>query len=98
MVDAFFLPTVIVGCPTVREADGLALSSRNRLLAGPERERAPHFARILAAAASADVAADALTAAGFVVDYVDDRDGRRLGAVRLGDVRLIDNVAVGARG
>jgi pantoate--beta-alanine ligase len=98
MVDAFFLPTVIVGCPTVRETDGLALSSRNRRLAGPERERAPQFARILAAAASADVAADALAAAGFVVDYVEDHNGRRLGAVRLGDVRLIDNVAVGARG
>ena len=32
---------------------------------------------------------------GFIVDYVDDRDGRRLGAVRLGDVRLIDNVKLG---
>ena len=29
---------------------------------------------------------------GFDVDYVADRDGRRLAAVRLGNVRLIDNV------
>ena len=29
---------------------------------------------------------------GFAVDYVDDVEGRRLGAVRLGGVRLIDNV------
>jgi pantothenate synthetase len=28
------------------------------------------------------------------VDYVDDREGRRLGAVRLGGIRLIDNVAI----
>ena len=34
---------------------------------------------------------------GFAVDYVEDRDGRRLGAVHLGDVRLIDNVLVGNR-
>jgi pantoate--beta-alanine ligase len=39
------------------------------------------------------VARAELEAAGFRVDYVEDRDGRRFGAVRLGDVRLIDNVA-----
>jgi pantothenate synthetase len=36
--------------------------------------------------------AGALAREGFDVDYVADRDGRRLAAVRLGDVRLIDNV------
>ena len=34
---------------------------------------------------------------GFIVDYVEDTRGRRLGAVRLGDVRLIDNVTLGDR-
>ena len=34
---------------------------------------------------------------GAEVDYVEDRDGRRLGAVRLGGVRLIDNVSLGER-
>jgi len=97
MADAFFVPTIIVGCPTVREPDGLALSSRNRRLTGSERDTAPQFARTLRMSASADAAAETLASAGFVVDYVEDRDGRRLGAVRLGDVRLIDNVAVGAR-
>ena len=96
MVDAFFIPTAIVACPTVREADGLALSSRNRRLPSSDREKAPHFYRILLSAPTAVAACRDLRAAGFAVDYVEDRAGRRLGAVRLGDVRLIDNVAVGA--
>ena len=96
MVDAFFIPTAIVGCPTVREADGLALSSRNRRLAPSDREKAPHFHRVLSSAPTAGAACRDLRAAGFAVDYVEDLGGRRLGAVRLGDVRLIDNVPVGA--
>lgn len=97
MAAAFFLPTAIVGCATVREPDGLAVSSRNRRLEAADREKAPEFARALAAASSADEAARALRAAGFVVDYVEDRGARRLGAVRLGGVRLIDNVALESR-
>ena len=94
MVDALFLSTAIVGCPTVRETDGLAVSSRNRLLSPDERARAPRFYRALSSALTAEVAARDLEALGFGVDYVEDRDGRRFGAVRLGDVRLIDNVPV----
>ena len=37
MVDAFFLPVTVVACPTVREADGLAMSSRNIYLKGDDR-------------------------------------------------------------
>jgi pantoate--beta-alanine ligase len=95
MADAFFLTTAIVGCPTVREPDGLALSSRNQRLTPEDRERAPVFYRTLSTASSAADAASQLRASGFEVDYVEDRDGRRLGAVRLGRVRLIDNVALG---
>ncbi len=95
MAEAFFLTTTIVACPTIREPDGLALSSRNQRLSPKERERAPAFFRALSSASSADAAASELRAAGFAVDYVEDRDGRRLGAVRLGGVRLIDNVPVG---
>jgi pantoate--beta-alanine ligase len=94
MVDAFFLPVTIVPCPTIREADGLALSSRNSRLPPLDRERAPRFHRALASARTPEEAARELSASGFVVDYVEDRDGRRLGAVRIGGVRLIDNVPV----
>ena len=97
MADAFFLPTTIVGCVTVREADGLALSSRNSRLRSPDRQKAAQFYRALSTAPTPDLAVRALRAAGFVVDYVEDRDGRRMGAVRLGDVRLIDNVPLGDR-
>jgi pantoate--beta-alanine ligase len=96
LAKAFFLDTEIVPCRLVRESDGLALSSRNRLLTNEERAQAPGFHRALArsieesrpaAAAAAD-----LEQAGFQVEYVADHDGRRLAAVRLGKVRLIDNV------
>jgi pantoate--beta-alanine ligase len=92
MVDAFLLPVTIVACPTVRERDGLAMSSRNRRLRPDERSRAPELYRVLSTASSAGQASRELSRSGFVVEYVEDRDGRRLAAVRLGDTRLIDNV------
>jgi pantoate--beta-alanine ligase len=95
MVEAFFVPVMVVACPTVREADGLALSSRNRNLVPSDRQRAPEFYRVLSSAATPGEASHELRESGFVVDYVEDRDGRRVGAVRLGGVRLIDNVPLG---
>ncbi len=92
MVDALFLPVEIVPCPTVREADGLAMSSRNRRLSPEARARAAAFPRILREAADPAAAARELEAAGFGVDYVEEQEGARLGAVRLEGVRLIDYV------
>ncbi len=92
MVKALLLPVEIVHCETVRDPDGLAMSSRNRRLSAAGRARAAHFPQILRSAPAAADAVRLLQAADFEVDYVEERDGVRLGAVRIEDVRLIDNV------
>jgi len=94
MADAFFLPTSIVACPTVRESSGLAMSSRNARLEARDVDRAATLYRALSESPSAAAAREMLEAEGFHVDYVEDRDARRLAAVRLGGVRLIDNVSL----
>ncbi len=92
MVRALFLPVEIVPCPTLRDPDGVALSSRNRRLSPAARERAAAFPRILRGSADAGSAAAELAREGFGVDYVEDQGGVRLAAVRIEDIRLIDNV------
>lgn len=92
MVDALLLPLEIVPCPTVRDVDGLALSSRNRRLSAGARARAAAFPRALREARDPKTAASLLRELGFEVDYIEDHDGVRLGAVRLDGVRLIDNI------
>jgi len=51
MVTDLHLPLEVVGVPTVREPDGLALSSRNRFLTAEERNRAPRLHAAMQAAA-----------------------------------------------
>jgi len=94
MCRAFFLPTQIVSCPTVRGPKGLALSSRNQLLNRDDHERANMFNRILKESASVANVIEKLKSNGFEVDYVTERWNRRFGAVKLGGVRLIDNVEI----
>jgi pantoate--beta-alanine ligase len=102
MCEAFFLDVEIVPCATVREPDGLALSSRNTLLDAAGRALAPAFPRLLRSPDDDAVVARRLEQAGFVVDYVETREGRRFGAVVVRgaerEVRLIDNVPVPAAG
>lgn len=119
MVAAQRLPVEIVGIPTQRDADGLALSSRNIYLTEEERLAARALPRALGEAAQAMIdggdvpeilarAQERLAAAGFSpVDYVAlrdaetfaaldrlDRPARLLAAAKLGNTRLIDNLAV----
>jgi pantoate--beta-alanine ligase len=86
------IPVDIEGLPTVREADGLALSSRNVYLSPEERETAPELYNALTAAAEAirggALAMTALAEArqylashGFDVDYVELRDAATLSPV-----------------
>ena len=92
MVRDLDLTLQIVALPTVREADGLAMSSRNVYLSAQERAVAPALYRVITnvaeAAASGDVIAGAiaggkteLEAAGFRVDYLDVRDATTLAPI-----------------
>jgi pantoate--beta-alanine ligase len=98
------LPLEIEARPTLRDDDGLALSSRNRYLSAEERQLALAMPRALEAGRTAFRAGnDPVTAAraaldatsGLSVDYVERADlaGDTLAAaVRVGSTRLIDNV------
>ena len=94
----------IVACATVRDPDGLALSSRNAYLSSDERQVALTLPRALEAGRNAHRAGtDPVAAAGQMldrtpglsVDYVAvaDLDGPTLAAaIRIGSTRLIDNI------
>ncbi len=98
------LPLEIEAVPIVRDRDGLALSSRNAFLSPAERDAALALPRAMEAGADAHRSgADPIATARRVldaeprlaVDYVDvaDFDGPTLvAAVRVGTIRLIDNV------
>jgi pantoate--beta-alanine ligase len=95
MVEAFLMPVEIVGCPVVRDEDGLALSSRNKRLDAQQRALAPALYQTISKAVDTKAAILELEGAGFEVDYVEDFAGHRLAAASLGNVRLIDNVRTG---
>ena len=108
MVRQLDLPVAIVPGETVREADGLAMSSRNGYLSAAERAEAPRLYRLLHMVKQGmppERAMEELTGAGWIPDYVavrrrsdlaapTDQDKERvvLGAARLGSTRLIDNL------
>lgn len=118
LVQELALPVEIVSGPIVREADGLAMSSRNRYLDAHQRQRAPQLHETLqwmresfgeghAFKAIEGAARRRLERAGFAPDYAvvrraadlgvpaeDERKGlMALAAAKLGDTRLIDNLA-----
>ena len=96
MCAGFFLPIQIVGCETLRESDGLAMSSRNRRLDPTARSLAARFNQILYQAPSDQEAIAELKSLGCGVAYIKTQYGRRFGAIEIksqGDsVRLIDNL------
>ncbi|MGO8739202.1 pantoate--beta-alanine ligase [Rhodoblastus sp.] len=97
------IPTRIFGVATLREADGLAMSSRNVYLSAEERAQAATLSRVLresaekiaAGAAVGDVTARAgreIEAAGFVLDYFEARHAESLAPVASraeGPIRLL---------
>jgi pantoate--beta-alanine ligase len=103
------LPLQVVGVPTVREADGLALSSRNVYLSPDERRRAPLLHRTLQDCAEkirqdeplGRVMADGgqfLTSEGFVLDYLEARNADTLEPVasaKQGPLRLLVAARIG---
>jgi pantoate--beta-alanine ligase len=101
--------TEILGVPTVREADGLALSSRNIFLPPKERALAPSLHAALrrcaqdinggvAIDAALDTARAAIAAAGFVTDYFEARHAETLCPIASrdeGPVRLLAAARLG---
>ena len=84
------LPITIAGGPTLRESDGLAMSSRNVYLSSEERATAPLLQRVLSEAAAAiEAGEDAehvlnygrerIAQGGFELDYLEWRDAMSLG-------------------
>lgn len=103
------LPVRILGGATMREPDGLALSSRNRYLSAEERATAPRLHRALQdgaaairagadPAAAATAAEAALAASGFAVDYVAARHAETLEPIaspKTGPIRLLAAARIG---
>jgi pantoate--beta-alanine ligase len=103
------IPTRIFGVPTLREPDGLAMSSRNVYLSPEERARAPLLARRLIEAANdisagavpdvaAANAAEKLAGVGFAVDYIAARHAETLAPVESaedGPLRLLAAARLG---
>lgn len=86
------IPIAIIGHPTVRETDGLALSSRNRYLNAEDRARAPTLHRVMTMIALQARQGEALpslledgrrmiVAAGFVLDYLEARHADTLAPI-----------------
>jgi pantoate--beta-alanine ligase len=103
------LPVKVIGMPTVREKDGLALSSRNAYLSEVEREGAPALYRVLKESAARIKAGDAIEAvltdgrnriarAGFALDYLEARHALTLapvGSRSEGPIRLLVAAKIG---
>ena len=91
MVAELFLPIEIVSCPTIREESGLAISSRNMRLTAEQCKKAALLSSLLGSDSSDEAVKLELERQGFSPEYVATKWWRRLAAVWLDKVRLIDN-------
>ena len=101
MTEDLAMDIKIVNVPTVREMDGLAMSSRNNLLTMDERQRAPVLARTMRWISSAirggrddyasiiENASDQLRAAGLQPDEIFIRDANSLGVVSIETTQVV---------
>ena len=103
------LPLKVVGVPTVREKDGLALSSRNAYLSAAERKVAPTLYRVLKASAARirqrqpiemvlEEGQAEIARAGFAVDYLEARHALTLAPIasrKGGPIRLLVAAKIG---
>ena len=103
------LPLKVIGVPTVREKDGLALSSRNAYLSTGERAAAPTLYRVLKTAAARikkgetiehvlDVGRIEIDVAGFTLDYLEARHAHTLAPIasrKDGPIRLLVAATIG---
>jgi pantoate--beta-alanine ligase len=104
------LPLKVIGAPTVREPDGLAMSSRNVYLSAEDRAIAPVLHRVLASCAGKIAKGRpvfptlregraALARAGFALDYLEARHAETLAPIRSlkdGPVRLLAAATLGS--
>ncbi len=95
MVSAFFMDIEIKPCPTIREASGLAYSSRNHRLTTTQRLQADQFATIFhQKTLSIQQLLIELKALNMSVEYLEEHEGRRFIALTIGEIRLIDNYKI----
>lgn len=92
MAQAFFIRTQIIGCETIRESDGLAMSSRNVRLTPQGREKAPLIHKALTDYRDLNEARNFLKSCAIEVEYLEEHFNRRFIAAYIDGVRLIDNV------
>jgi pantoate--beta-alanine ligase len=110
LVNDLAIPVEIIAAPTIREPDGLAMSSRNAYLTGADRQVAPKLYatlrqaadRIRSGAAIESAMAqgrESLTQVGFVLDYFEARDAETLAVVseqRSAAIRLLAAAKLGS--
>ena len=93
MVRTLQIPIEIIGCPIVRESDGLALSSRNMLLTAEERNRALTISRTLFASLEYAMSHTLAETKSFVEDVINTTEGLKLEYYQIVDGNALQEIA-----